>query len=385
VKEHKELINRAKSDETEERCWYLMRNMTIVELTRSEMPRSKNILFDRHSGAKALYRKHGITQTLLVVFLFTHPLSAAYQTLTLGQSLQCPALCRYNSRSESEIKIDGPIIKFQQKLSISRDDQAQAGSRLKLTILRSSSPQNEPPQIDNDFNATFVSKIPKVEPERELTAQEKMQIAMGIEVETEEDRLARIAKREALVAKKEQEKLIRLGVAVASGFAAVLNYAYQYTHPITSLSLLADMQKNSEELTVIGKNGRPTVVDFWAPWCENCKASAPTLSAIEAEYKSQVNFVLINGDLAENWGLIERFGVDAIPHLALLDSDGTVETALIGPIPKSVLRADLDILLSNAQVEKKGGAVVDDEKLKLPHMMYDAFRNKPDLKKVSFD
>ena len=92
----------------------------------------------------------------------------------------------------------------------------------------------------------------------------------------------------------------------------------------------------------------------------------------------------MNGDLAENWGLIERFGVDAIPHLALLDSDGTVETALIGPIPKSILRADLDVLLSNAEVGKKI-STIDEEKLKLPHMMYDAFRNKPDMKKIRFD
>merc|ERR1712238_243900 len=107
-----------------------------------------------------------------------------------------------------------------------------------------------------------------------------------------------------------------------------------------------------------------TVVDFWAPWCVNCKTSAPTLAALEAEYKSQVNFILVNGDLDENWGLIEKFGVDAIPHLALVDSDGTVETALIGPIPKSILRADLDVLLSNAQ--KKNGYVVGEGKLQLP-------------------
>jgi len=353
------------------------------ELTANKTSRSENVLSNRHSRSVGKDRKHSLTPTVLVLFLCMLPLAAALQTLTLGQSIRCPALCRYNQLSNSEIRVDGLISKFQPKLSSKCYDQA--GSRLKLTILHSSSPGSEPPQTDNDFNETPVSEIPKVEPEQELTAQEKMQIAMGIEVETEEDRLARIAKREALVVKKEKEKLVRLGVAIASGVAAVLNYAYQYTHPITSLSLLTEMQKNSEELTVIGKNGRPTVVDFWAPWCENCKASAPTLSAIEAEYKSQVNFVLVNGDLAENWGLIERFGVDAIPHMAMVESDGTIQTALIGPIPKSVLRADLDVLLSNSQIEKKGGAVIEEEKLKLPHMMYDAFRNKPELKKVTFD
>jgi len=336
-----------------------------IEITANQTPLSENAPSDRDSTSKCIGRRHGIAPMSIIVLFSMLPLAGALQTFTLGQSVRCPNLCRYNPRKLGSKCCD------------------QSGSRLKLTILHNSPPQGELPQSDDNYNETAVIETAKVEPERELTAQEKMQIAMGKEVESEEDRLARIAKREALVAKEEKEKLVRLGVAFASGLAAVFNYAYQYTHPVTSLSLLTDMQNNSEELTVIGKNGRPTVIDFWAPWCENCKASAPTLSAIETEYKSQVNFILVNGDLAENWGLIERFGVDAIPHMALLDSDGTVETALIGPIPKSILRDDLDVLLSNAQ--KKNGYVVGEGKLQLPHMMYDAFRNKPDMKKVSFD
>merc|ERR1712165_67899 len=101
------------------------------------------------------------------------------------------------------------------------------------------------------------------------------------------------------------------------------------------------MQRNSPAISIIGSNGKPTIIDFWAPWCENCKKAAPTLYSIEEEYKSKVNFVMVNGDLDENWGLIERLGVDAIPHLCMISSDGIVETALIGPIPKSVLQADL--------------------------------------------
>merc|ERR1739844_9234 len=136
--------------------------------------------------------------------------------------------------------------------------------------------------------------------------------------------------------------------------AAVGNYVYQYTHPITSLTLLTDMQRKSDDLALIGKNGKPTVVDFWAPWCENCKSSAPTLYNIEEKYKGKVNFILVNGDLNENWPIIERFGVDAIPHLAMIDSDGVVETALIGPIPRSVLSADLDVMIENSSRVRKG-------------------------------
>jgi thioredoxin-like negative regulator of GroEL len=77
---------------------------------------------------------------------------------------------------------------------------------------------------------------------------------------------------------------------------------------------------------------------------------APTLKQIEAEYGSSVNFVMINGgDKAEAWPMIEAFGVDAIPHLALVEADGMVNTALIGPVPKQWLERDLDVLIANAK------------------------------------
>ena len=114
---------------------------------------------------------------------------------------------------------------------------------------------------------------------------------------------------------------------------------------------------------------------------------------------------MVNGDLGDNWGVIERFGVDAIPHLALVGSDGVVETALIGPIPRSVLRADLDVLLENSRLDQNAaaGGVVDQSsgsgsnsdsdseklqerqgKIELPYKMYDAFRNQPEMRRVSF-
>lgn len=167
-------------------------------------------------------------------------------------------------------------------------------------------------------------------------------------------------------------------VAIASILLAVSSYVWQFTHPITPVQLLATMQSNSAPLTAIGSNGKPTVVDFWAPWCENCKMAAPTLQRLEEEYKDQVNFVMVNGDRPEAWPLIERFGVDAIPHIALISAEGDVETALIGPIPKRVLEADLDVLLSNAANAKAA------TKKELPFQMLDVFANAPEFRRIKF-
>lgn len=179
------------------------------------------------------------------------------------------------------------------------------------------------------------------------------------------------------VASMEEELQIQkrrnIAVAVASVVFAVVSYIWQFTHPITPIQLLARMEQESAPITSIGSDGKPTVVDFWAPWCENCKMAAPTLEKIEEEYKGRINFVSVNGDSPQAWPLIQRFGVDAIPHLALISAEGDVETALIGPIPKRVMEADLDVLLQQ------------ERETPLPYVMLDVFANRPDLRRVHFD
>jgi len=74
-----------------------------------------------------------------------------------------------------------------------------------------------------------------------------------------------------------------------------------------------------------------------------------TLYRLEENYKDKVNFIMVNGDDPDNWALIEKLGVDAIPHLALLEADGTVDTALIGTVPQLWLSKNLDTLLEHAK------------------------------------
>jgi thiol-disulfide isomerase/thioredoxin len=185
----------------------------------------------------------------------------------------------------------------------------------------------------------------------------------------------------ALLQSMKQRNLV---VAIASVLLAVTTYVWQFTHPITPVQLLASMQSHSAPLTLIGTNGRPTVVDFWAPWCENCKMAAPTLASLEEEYKDKVNFVMVNGDKPEAWPLIERFGVDAIPHLALISADGDVETALIGPIPRRVLCADLNVLVANANAAAADDDAGQPTRQELPFKMLDAFAKYPELRRVNF-
>jgi len=169
-----------------------------------------------------------------------------------------------------------------------------------------------------------------------------------------------------------KNKLRNVIIAVSSFAFAIANYCWQLTHPVTAVSILVSMENKSAPLTSIGNNGKPTVIDFWAPWCSNCKVAAPTLQAVEKQYGDSVNFIMVNGDDGKNWPLIQLFGVDAIPHLALLSDEGDVETALIGPMSRNVLRADLDALLTKRD-NCEAAPVCHEE---LPYKMYDAFSTR---------
>jgi len=180
----------------------------------------------------------------------------------------------------------------------------------------------------------------------------------------------------------QQRRTNNLIVAAISILLALGNYSYQWTHPKTPIQLLVRMERASSPVSIIGTNNKPTVVDFWAPWCEQCRYMAPTLYQIEESYKDQVNFVSINGDDPQAWSMIEAFGVDAIPHLALVEYDGTVDTALIGPIQKHVLSEDLETLIANSVVSSTTQTGNTAEKQPLPHQMLDVFANKPPEQRI---
>jgi thiol-disulfide isomerase/thioredoxin len=186
-----------------------------------------------------------------------------------------------------------------------------------------------------------------------------------------------------------------VATAIAAVLLAVLNYGYQFLNPSNNpAQLLAQMQASSSDLSIIGSNGRPTLVDFWAPWCENCRTEAATLRQVRDEYAGRVNFVMVNGDdpSPRAWLAIDAFGVDAVPHMALVSPEGEVETALIGIVPRHVIEADLDALLlpppsgrGAADGASAGVSSSSSSKVPLPYTMLDAFASRPEQRKLHFD
>lgn len=78
------------------------------------------------------------------------------------------------------------------------------------------------------------------------------------------------------------------------------------------------------------EESKPTVIDFYAAWCQPCKLQKPALDKAKAEYGDKVNFLMVNVDDPNSDDIVEKYGVSPIPTLVFLKPDGEVATFTIG-------------------------------------------------------
>jgi len=139
---------------------------------------------------------------------------------------------------------------------------------------------------------------------------------------------------------------------LATLLAVLLLWLRGGLHPQAPLEKLA---RQSLDLPVALANGRPTIVEFYADWCQACQAMAPAMDTLAERRQGQLNVVLLNVDNPRWQAEIERFQVNGIPQLDLFSASGQQVGRAIGARSAPELTALSDALLAGEPLPKLAG------------------------------
>ena len=140
--------------------------------------------------------------------------------------------------------------------------------------------------------------------------------------------------------------------AVAASLALLLIWLRGGLHPEASLEALA---RRSPALESALADGRPTLVEFYADWCEACRAMAPAMDTLERQHRGSLDVVLLNVDNPRWQPEVERYEVNGIPHLELFDAEGRPVGRSRGARRPEELAALGDALLAGAPLPPLAG------------------------------
>ena len=115
-------------------------------------------------------------------------------------------------------------------------------------------------------------------------------------------------------------------------------------------AMLEDLAENSLLPSTALSNGKPTVFEFYADWCEACKEMAPDMIKIKKQTSNKVDVVLLNVDNSRWTDLIDKYDVNGIPKLTFFDNKGEFKGVSLGVRKFSELNEIFLALINNSEL-----------------------------------
>ncbi|MBD8032488.1 MULTISPECIES: peroxiredoxin family protein [Solibacillus] len=114
-----------------------------------------------------------------------------------------------------------------------------------------------------------------------------------------------------------------------------------------------------QQHSLSNSQGKWTIVNFWASWCEPCKMEAPHLQRIYEEYNDQLEILAVNmtkkdtpkdvQEFVNRYGLTfpvlldeqgdvsMTYGAFTIPTTIFIDEKGNIKHEFVGPMEESFI------------------------------------------------
>lgn len=106
------------------------------------------------------------------------------------------------------------------------------------------------------------------------------------------------------------------------------------------LTKVADYRNKSAEWKYLGD--KPAIIDFYATWCGPCKALAPILEELAAEYGDSIYIYKVDTDQEPE--LSAAYNIRSIPTLMFIPMNGKPQMVQ-GMRPKVLLKGSIDKIL----------------------------------------
>ncbi|OOV33861.1 hypothetical protein BV61_03900 [Candidatus Synechococcus spongiarum LMB bulk15M] len=135
--------------------------------------------------------------------------------------------------------------------------------------------------------------------------------------------------------------------------AALLAVVVFWTRSLNSQGLEA-LARTSLPLDEALGNGKPTLVEFYADWCQVCHQMEPTMAQLGQAHRATLDLVLLNVENPLWEQELDQFQVLGVPTFLFYGPDGSVRGRSVG-----LLQAD--------QLETVVAALLRDDPLPLPN------------------
>jgi thioredoxin 1 len=87
---------------------------------------------------------------------------------------------------------------------------------------------------------------------------------------------------------------------------------------------------------------KPCIIDFYADWCQPCKAVAPVLEELATEYQGKLDIYKVNTEQQQE--LAAMFNIRSIPSILFVPKEGQPQMSM-GALPKETfVKAIGDVL-----------------------------------------